>query len=73
MKFDTSKAHLRVLKVGDRYEAIVRPPHANIEWKTPEPMELTALMESMVSIGCNVRDLQDVITEANKKGEGYIP
>jgi len=58
---------LKVLKVdSDRYQAEVTPPHSTRPWKTPMPLRLRELIDTLVQKGCHQTDIGDALyfTEA---------
>jgi hypothetical protein len=71
--FDKNQATLYIKKEGNGYTAVVRRPRAEMVWQTDAPMEMEPLIQKLLQLGCNYRDLQDVITEANTYGDGYLP
>jgi hypothetical protein len=63
---------LEIRKIGDRYWAKAKRPREQIDWETLSPMEMEPLIEKLLQLGFNYRDVQDIITEANDRGEGHM-
>jgi hypothetical protein len=57
---------LLVLRVEQKYEAEVSPPHGRGEyWRTDHPVSAEALIESLRELGCHQTDIGDAFYEAD--------
>ena len=56
---------ITIRRVGDRYEATVKPPNGNVEWSTTEPMMIDELDRKLVELGCHPTDIGDAFYEAD--------
>jgi hypothetical protein len=64
---------LHIRRIGSQFMISAKPPHSDIEWSSDTPMNKSAAINKMHEIGCHPTDIQDVITEAEQYGEGYLP
>jgi hypothetical protein len=54
-----------IRRVGEQYEAIVRPPHADVAWNSEEPLAADDLIEVLLGLGCHQTDIGDAFYDAD--------
>jgi hypothetical protein len=55
---------IEVEVVGDRYAVAVSPPHGS-EWRSPEPLSATQVLEALSALGCHSTDITDALYAAD--------
>jgi hypothetical protein len=61
---------IEIRRVGDRYEASVRPPHGGgRSWDTPRPLVLDELIDRLLARGCHQTDIGDALFVADPEWE----
>jgi hypothetical protein len=71
-KINPTEARLYVKKIGDRYSFRTRAPLYR-DYSSERLLDLREVIEKLQEAGCHPTDIQDVVTEADRYGEGYLP
>jgi hypothetical protein len=61
-----------VRKAHDKYMVVATTPHVTADWKSDNPMDAESVVRRMDQLGCNVRDVMDLISYADQWGEGRL-
>lgn len=65
---------ISIRRVGDRYSAVVRPPHGSQPWQSDELLSRGDLIERLRALGCHTTDIGDAFYAADpewlSRGEG---
>lgn len=54
-----------IRRVGNKYVASVRPPHANLMWDSVEPLDIDDLVTLLLEVGCHQTDIGDAFDAAD--------
>jgi hypothetical protein len=57
---------IEVELVGDRYAVVVSPPHAS-DWRSPELLTATQVLEALSALGCHSTDITDALYAADPR------
>lgn len=57
---------IEIKRDGDRYTAVVTPPHGRGErWASPNRMSASELVDALRELGCHTTDISDAMFEAD--------
>lgn len=57
---------IRIERTGSLYTAELTPPHGGrSHWTSPESMNVGALVDALLSLGCHETDIGDAFYEAD--------